>query len=236
MNTVSPQSTVAREASLVRLGGLAGLLNIGLYLSFTLVLTRFPGPSSVPLGELKTYVSDHASVMAVTNGLRYLVLLCIAFFAVGMYTLTSRGATRTGTGNAWGILGLLGAAALMANGMIANTVRAMAFLNSANLSEQPEHFMLLWNLSRILFMVGQLFWGLMLAGFSIAGWQSAAVPRWLVIPGLLFAASGLFSVVFIAWTMTGGRAPELLYWPQIFLGLFWLLSASVLMVRKAKKN
>jgi Domain of unknown function (DUF4386) len=233
MNTISAQSTVAREATLVRLGGLAGLSVFGLYILVQFVL-GFPGPSGVPPGELKTYVSEHASTAAVANGLRYLVFPCIAFLAVGMYTLTGRGATLTGNG--WGILGLLGAAALMANGVIANTLLTMTYLNFANLSEQPEHFMLQRNLSRLLFSVGQLFWGLMIAGFSIAGWQSATVPRWLVIPGLLFAALGLFNAVLIAWIMTGGRAPELHLWAQTFLGSFWVLGVSILMVRRAKKN
>jgi hypothetical protein len=185
------------------------------------------------MGELKTYILDHANAMAVGNGLRYLVLLCIGFFAVGMYTFTGRGATLTG--NAWGILGLLGAAALMANGAISNAVLTFAYLSFAKLSEQPEHFMLEWKLSRVLFTVGQLFWGLMIGGFSIAGWQSAAVPKWLVIPGLLFAALGVFNVVFIAWTMAGGWAPDVLGLVQIVVGLFWLPVVSVLMIWRAKK-
>jgi hypothetical protein len=167
MNTASTtQSTTSREATVIRLGGLAGLSILGLYVLITFVLTRFPGPSSVPFGELKTYILDHAGAMAVGNGLRYLVLVCIAFFAVGMYTFTGRGATLTG--NAWGILGLLGAAALMANGAVSNAVLTFAYLSFAKLSEQPEHFMLQSNLSRVLFTVGQLFWGLMIGGFSIA--------------------------------------------------------------------
>jgi hypothetical protein len=41
----------------------------GLYILTTFVL-GFPGPSGVPAGELKTYVSEHDSTAAVTNGLR----------------------------------------------------------------------------------------------------------------------------------------------------------------------
>jgi hypothetical protein len=233
MNTVSPERTAAREATIVRLGGLAGLSMIGLYILITFVQLGFPGPSGVPLRELKTYVSEHQSAMATAQGLRYLVLCCIAFFAVGMYVLTGRGATLVRNG--WGILGLVGATALIATGTITNSVESMAFLNFADLSEQPEHLMSQWNLSRVLFRAGQLHWGLMFAGFTIAGWQSATLPRWLAIPGLLFAALGLFDVVFIAWIMSGS-APELLLWTPDLLGVFWLLCASLVMLRRAKKN
>jgi hypothetical protein len=233
MNTVSAQNTISREATVIRLGGLAGLSIIGLYVLITFVLTRFPGPSSVPFGELKTYILDHADAMAVGNGLRYLVLICIAFFAVGMYTFTGRGATLTG--NEWGILGLLGAAALMANGAVSNAVLTFAYLSFAKLSEQPEHFMLQSNLSRVLFTVGQLFWGLMIGSFSIAAWQSATVPKWMIIPGLLFAALAVFNVVFIAWIIAGGRGPELLQLVQIVVGLFWMPGVSLLMILRANK-
>ena len=230
MNTASAQTAVGTEATLIRLGGVAGLLILGLYILINFILMGFSGPSGVPPGELKTYVAHHAGTMAIANGLRFLALFCTAFFAVGMYAWTSRG---TLAANGWGILGMLGATALIGMGVITNTVQSLAFLTFARVSEQPEHFLLLWNLSRLLFRMAQLLSGLMIAGFSIAGWQSATVPTWLVVPGLLFAASGLLTAVGIAWTMSDSRAVEPLLLARDFLAMFWFLCVSVLMVRRA---
>ncbi|MCI0330224.1 MAG: hypothetical protein L0196_04635 [candidate division Zixibacteria bacterium] len=230
MNTVTEQKVGGKEATLVRLGGLAGLLMLGLYVAINFILTEGPPASGSP-EEIKAYISNQAGAMAIANGLRYLALFCAAFIAVGLYTLTGRGAPLTGNG--WGIVGLLGAAALMATGVVSNTIRTMAFLNLSNLSEQPEHFMLQWNLSGVLFRVAQLFSGMMIAGFSIAGWQSATIPKWLTAAGLLFAASGLLTAVCIAWTMTDSRAWYLLMWTRDILGLVWFLGASIQMLRRA---
>jgi len=229
MNTVSAPSANGKEATLIRFGGLAGLLVIGLYILINFALMAFPSPTGVPLEQLKTYISDHAGAMATANGLRYLALFCAAFYFVGLYLLTNRRAMPAGNG--WSILGLFGAVALLAMGTITNTIQAMPFLNFANLSERPEQVMLLWNLSSLLFRTAMLLAGLMILGFSIAGWQSATFPRWLSVAGLLVAASALFTSVFIAWTMTGASEPLLL--ARDVLGLVWQLGASVIMLRRA---
>jgi hypothetical protein len=172
--------------------------------------------------------------MAAANGLRYLALFCIPFVAVGLYLLTRRGAKPAGNG--WSILGLTGGVGLLTIGIITNSIQAMAFLPFADLAERPEQFMLLWNLSRLLFRAALLLTGLMILGFSIAGRQSAIFPLWLSVVGLLFAVSSLFTSVFMAWTMGDSSLVEPLLVIRDLLMLFWGLCTNVIMLRQPSRR
>jgi hypothetical protein len=228
------QKVKDRETTLIRLAGLLGLFSTGLYIVINFALMAFPSPTGLPLEQLKTYISDHAGAMAAANGLRYLALFCIPFVAVGLHLLTRGGAKPASNG--WSILGVIGGVGLLTMGIIANTIQAMAFLPFADPSERPEQFMLLWNLSRLLFRAAQLLTGLMILGFSIAGWQSAIFPSWLAVVGLLFAASGLFTSVFMAWTMSDSSVVEPVLMTRDVLALFWGLCTNVIMLLKPSRR
>ena len=229
MGTGSVHGSDQTDGTLLRVGGLLGFLILGVFVVVNFLLID-PPPSGAAPAELKSYLSDQAGTMAIANGLRNLAFFCVPFFAVGVYTLTGRSATLAG--NAWGIVGLLGAAALMTMGTISNAIQTLIFLNIKNVSERPEIFLLLWSLTRVLFRAAQLCSGAMLAGFSIAGWRFAAMPTWLVVVGLIAATANLLTCVGIASVMTGGWASNVRVVAEP-LGLVWFLWVSVLMVRRA---
>ncbi len=155
---------------------------------------------------------------------------CMPFFAVGLYTFTARGTTFTA--NACGIVGLLSTAALAAALSIANGIETFTFVNTGNLSERPEIFLLLRSLSRVLFRAAEVFTPAMMAGFSLAGWRSGAMPRWLVALGLIGAAAWLLIGVGMASALSGGWAAKLRLVAEPVV-LVWSLCTGVLMVRRA---
>jgi hypothetical protein len=227
MKPADGSSTRRREATVIRLGGVAGLVTFGLHIVINEVLITVRSR----VGGLNALASGDLSANAIGHGLRYPAFLCLAIFAVGLYVLTGRGMSFAT--NPWGILGLFGAAAQITTGVIANTIQTTALMSSANVSGQSEHSALLWDLGSVLFAVEPIWAGLMFVGFSVAGWQSATLPKWLAIPALLCAALNVTVAVSIVWVMTGHPAAELLRWARSILGLIWFLSACVVLVRRA---
>jgi hypothetical protein len=218
------------ETAIVRVGGLLGLLIVGIALVNPFVLYEPPPGGGAALAEPKTYISDQAGRMAIVNGLRNLMFFCLLFWAAGLYPFTRRSATPAT--NAWGFLGLAGAAAAATTATIANGVETAIFLNYGGVSEQRDVFRLLWGLTGVLYVVPQVGTAAMSAGFSLAGWWSGALPRWLVALGLIVAAACLLTCVGIVSTMTGGWADKVQI-VAVVLTLLWLLCTSVLMVRRA---
>ncbi len=230
MKTDSTKSDEIREAMFVRIGGLLGFLLLGIILVINFVLLEPPAGGGAAPAEPKSYIVEHAGRMAIANGLRNLMFFCLLFWAAGLYTFTRRGATLAT--NAWGLLGLLGAAAAATMGIIANGVETVIFLNYGGVSEQRDVFLLLWSVTGVLYVVPQVGTAAMAAGFSLAGWRSGALPRWLVAVGLLVTAASLLTCVGIVSVMTGGWA-GMAQSVGVLLTLVWMLSISVLMVRRA---
>ena len=229
MKTDSATSDDSRDAVIVRVAGLLGFLMVGIALVVNLVLFDSPTEGAAALAEPKTYISDQAGRMAIANGLRNLVFFCIPFWAAGLYTFTR--CSPTLASNPWGIVGLLGAVAVATVGTITNGVQTATFLNYGGISEQRDTFLLLWSVTDVLFAAAQVFTAVWAAGFSLAGWRSGAMPRWLVGLGLITAAATLLTCVGIVSVMTGGWAQKVQL-VSLPLTLVWILSASVLMVRR----
>ncbi len=230
MATAPGQQVEERETTIVRVGGLLGLLMVGIALVVPLVLLEPPPGGGPPPPEPKTYISDHAGRMAIVNGLRNLMFLCLLFWATGLYTFTRH--TTTLATNAWGFLGVLGGAAAATMGTIANGVETAIFLSYGGVSEHRDAFLLLWGVAGVLYVVPQVGTAAMAAGFSLAGWRSGAHPKWLVAVGLIVAVASLLTCVGIVSVMTGGWG-EKVQSVGVLLTLVWLLCTSVLMVRRA---
>jgi hypothetical protein len=133
-----------------------------------------------------------------------------------------------GHSTGWALVGLLGAALHIANGMITNGIEILAFMDFGRLSQDPKLFWLVFYLTRILFTGEIVAWGLVVGGFSAAGWQSSTLPRWLTMLGFLSAIGSLACGIFIVSIMNEGRA--LLLVEIVPLGcLAWFLATALLM-------
>jgi hypothetical protein len=129
------------------------------------------------------------------------------------------------------LVGLLGAALHVANGIITNGIEVLAFMDFGRLSEDPKLFWLVFYLTRILFTGEIVAWGLMIGGFSAAGWQSSTLPRWLTILGFLSAIGSLACGVFIVSILSDGRAVPLVEISSLGC-LTWFRFTGVLMAAR----
>jgi hypothetical protein len=101
-------------------------------------------------------------------------------------------------------------------------------MDFGRLSEDPKLFWLVFHLTRILFTGEIVAWGLVIGGFSAAGWQSSTLPRWLTIFGFLSAIGSLACGVFIVSILSDGRAVPLVEITSLGC-LGWFLITGVLM-------
>jgi hypothetical protein len=152
---------------------------------------------------------------------------CIAVLAAALFTRTSRTWESRATG--WALLGLVGAAIHVTNGMIANGLEILAFMDFGWLSDDPNSFWLVFRATRVLFTAEIVAWGLVIGGFSAAGWQSSTLPRWLTILGFLDAVACLACGVLIDSVLREGRAALLIEIASLGC-LVWFLVTGVLMV------
>lgn len=181
------------DKGFVRLGGAVILLGFAVHIIANMVLKTFPS-ESFTLIELQEYLSNEASTWAIVHGMRYIAIVCIIIFSAALYMKTS---CNNLLSKGWGIVGLLGSALMMSNLMIANGIEILAFFNFDRLSEQEELFWLLFNLTRILFTAEVVAWSILILGFSMAGWFSTSIPKWIFILGLISALLCFLSSIFI---------------------------------------
>ena len=119
------------------------------------------------------------------------------------------------------------------NGIITNGIETFAFLNLNLLSQQQELFWLLFRLTRVLFTAELVTWSIVIFGFSIAGWRSTTIPKWLVVLGLLNAVAGMLSGGFIVSIVSEG-------WATVFAdvaalsGLAWFACVGVYMLMRGE--
>jgi hypothetical protein len=214
----------------IRFGGVAILLGFLIHIVANLVLKQFP-PSDPTPEQLTAYLSDQASTWAVVHGVRYVAFVCIAIFAAALFMRTCRGWGSRSTG--WGLVGLLGAALHVANGIITNGIEILAFMDFGRLSEDPKLFWLVFHLTRILFTGEIVAWGLLIGGFSAAGWQSSTLPRWLTILGMLCAIGSLACGVFIVSILGDGRAVPLVDITSLGCLAWFLITGALMAFRGA---
>jgi len=213
------------HSGFIRFGGVAILFGFLIHIVANGVLKQFP-PENPTLEQLKDYLSEEASSWALVHGLRYVAFVCIAFFAAALFMRTCRTWSSPSTG--WGLVGLLGAALHVTTGTITNGIEVLAFMDFGRLSEDPKLFWLIFYLTRVLFTGEIVAWGLLIGGFSAAGWESSTLPRWLTILGLLSAIGTLACGVFIVSILNDGRAVPLVEVASLGC-LAWFLITGVLL-------
>lgn len=223
-------STDRQNGGLIRVGGVAVVLALSLHMFLNGVLKKFP-PENPSLAELQAYLSAEAGTWAVVHGLKYLALVGLVLFAAGVYARTSR--TGGALDGGWGVVGLLGTAIHVTNAMVANGIEVLAFYDFARLSEEPNLFWLLFYVVRVLFTAEIVAWGLVIFGFSMAGYQSVRLPRWITALGFVSAAACLISGVFIVSVLTDGWATTVMNLAAMS-GLAWFASVGVFMLLRGE--
>jgi hypothetical protein len=208
------------------LGGLAIIVGLAIHVVLNSVLKEFP-PENPTVTELKAYLSNEAGTWAIVHGFRYVAFACIVLFAAGLFSRTC--CTRPAQTTGWGVVGLLGTSIFVASGVITNGIEMLAFLNTDLLAEQQELFWLLFRLTRVLFTAEVVTWSFVIFGFSVAGWRSNTIPKWLTALGLLNAASGMLSGAFIVSVVSDGWATILMDVAAL-TGLVWFAGAGVYML------
>ena len=232
MKEARTQSESEKRNSFVRLGGLVILFGLTVHIVANMVLKTFPS-EEFTLIELQEYLSNEAGTWAIVHGMRYVAIVCIIIFSAALYMKTSRNNTLS-TG--WGIVGLLGSGLMMSNLMITNGIEILAFFNFDKLSKQEELFWLLFNLTRVLFTAEIVAWSILILGFSMAGWFSSTIPKWLFIWGLFGSLLCFLSAIFIINILNDGWASILIEIGSL-AGLLWFLCIGFYMLRnKANKN
>ncbi len=226
MKRVPTRSDAQGQRSLIRLGGLAIIVGLGIHVVLNSVLKEFP-PEDPTVTQLQAYLAREAGTWAIVHGFRYLAFTCIVLFAAGLFSRTC--CTRTASTTGWGVVGLLGAAIFVTNGVITNGIETLAFLNTDLLSQQQDLFWLLFELTRVLFTAEVVTWSILILGFSIAGWYSATIPRWIAVLGLVNVAAGMLFGSFVVSALTDGWATMLLDAASI-TGLIWFASVGVYML------
>jgi hypothetical protein len=225
------RSTVEGDSGrlgLGRVGGLAIIVGMVIHIVLNVVLKEFP-PENPTSAELQEYLAREASNWGVIHGFRYLAFTCIVLFAAGLFSRTCR--THTAAEGGWGVVGLLGAAIFVTNGFVTNGIEILAFLNIPLIAQNQDLFWLLFRLTRILFTVEVVTWSILILGFSVSGWRSATIPRWISVLGFVQVTAGMTCGVFIASALAEGWAGIPLEVASV-TGLFWFLSTGVyLLVR-----
>jgi hypothetical protein len=218
------------HAGLIRLGGLAIVLGLTIHIILNMVLKEFP-PEDPTVAELKVYLSKEAATWAIVHGFRYVAFACILLFAAGLFARTC--CTRAVQTSGWGVVGLLGTAVWVTTGMITNGIETLAFLNLDLISNQQALFWLLFRLTRMLFTGEVVAWSFVILGFSIAGWRSTTIPKWLAILGFLQVTAGMLSGVFIVSVISEGWATPLVEVAAI-TGMAWFTCTGVYMLLRGE--
>ena len=218
------------HASLIRLGGLAIILGFVIHVLLNSLLKEFP-PENPTAAQLQAYLSREAGAWGVVHGFRYLAFTCIVLFAAGLFSRTC--CVREASTMGWGVVGLLGTAMFVTNGVITNGIETLAFLNTDLLSQQQNLFWLLFELTRVLFTAEVVTWSIVILGFSVAGWRSATIPNWIAVLGFVNVAAGMLFGVFLVSALTDGWASILLEVASL-TGLLWFVSVGAYMVLRGE--
>jgi hypothetical protein len=217
-------------AGLVRLGGAGVLVSIFVHAVVNWALKEFPSPS-LSEAQLDAYMTDQLDTWAIVHGARAVAVVGMVLFAAGLFERTS---CRSDAARGWGVVGLLGTAMLATNLMITNGLETLGYLGIDLLRQNQELFWLLRNVTRTLFTTELTSWVLVFVGFSVAGWLSRSMPRWLVLLGCASAVGAMVSVVFIVDTLGSGWTAAVA--PVTgFAGMIWFGSLGVLMLIQGRK-
>lgn len=212
--------------ALSRIGGGAIVLGLGIHIVVNGVVKTFP-PDGMTASQLEAYLRAEAGSWAIVHGARYLAFTCILLFAVVLFGRLS--SARNATSLPWALGGLAGTVVLLANGVITNAVEMVTFHGGGAVEISLDQFALLLRLTRVLFTAEIVTWMFMIAGYSVAGWISGQLPRWICIVGLVHAVFALLTGAFIVSVISGGTALILADVASL-TGLIWFFAAGVFLL------
>jgi len=215
----------ANDYGLVRTGGFAILIGLAIHIVLNFVLKAFP-PADATKNELQAYLIAQDETWAIVHGCRYVAFFCIALFGAGIFVRTAcRNRSRW---NPWGVVGLLGCALMLANAIITNGIEILAFYDFSRLSEEPSLFYAFFHATRVLFTGEIATWSIFIFGFSMAGWCSSTIPKWIAVLGFVAAAAQLLSATLVVTILSDGWATPVIEVASIG-GLAWFLCTGVYM-------
>jgi hypothetical protein len=215
-----------KPTGFVRLGGLAILLGLAIHIVANMVLKTFPSEDFTSI-ELQDYLSNEAGNWSIVHGLRYVAIVFIIIFSGALFVKTRDIGKSKSTG--WAIIGLLGAGLMMSNLLMANGIEILAFYDFNRLSEQENLFWLLFYLTRVLFAAELVTWSILIFGFSMAGFYTGTIQKWLVLFGILSSIACLLSSIFIISVLQDGWASYLIEAASL-MGLLWFISIGLYML------
>lgn len=227
MTNVAGYREAFDDRGLGRVGGAAVLVALAIHIILNMVLKEFP-PESATATELQAYLAQEASTWAIVHGFRYVAFACLVLFAASLFSRSA--AEHSGLPNGWAVVGLLGTAMWVTNGIVANGIEMLAFINHEAVSDQQELFWLLFYLTRVLFTAEIATWSITIFGFSMAGRASHTMSDWLSVLGFFAALTGLLASVFVVSVITGGWATVLADIATLS-SLAWFLCVGIAMVR-----
>lgn len=232
-----PAGTDAAEgvdrAGIVRFGGAAMIVAMGLHIVLNGFVKELPPPDP-SLTELQAYLARSAEGWAIVHACRYLAFLGLILYAAGLFTRTCAGVDRPRPVG-WGIVGLLGAALWVANGVITNGVEILAFTGSDLVIERADTFWLLFRLTRVLFTAEIVLWAMTILGFTVAGWRSGTLPRWVGGLGGVSVAAGVATGCLVVSVVNGGQA-SIVADVASLTSLAWFLVTGVVMLLPEKAS
>jgi hypothetical protein len=76
-------------------------------------------------------------------------------------------------------------------------------------------------------------WSFVILGFSIAGWRSTTLPRWISTLGFLHVIAGMLSGVFIVSVISEGRATAIAEVAAL-TGMAWFACTGIYMLLRGE--
>jgi hypothetical protein len=203
-----------------RLAGLAALGFVLILASIHIVLapSGWPLPADAEPGAVAAYFAGHGALISTNVALTLANSVLLAVFAAGAFAAIWP--VERERGEAWSVVGLLGAAILAAQFGVVVAIRAA-------LADDPAAGG--WGLHEALFSAVGVGLGIVLLGFSIGGLRTATIRRWHGGLGAVSAALLIGSAV-LAPLVAGLDVVGL----AGFAGwLIWLTTFGVALLRSA---
>lgn len=209
---------------------LAGIATavIGAGLGFFPTAGEYPTPSSTAKELVAYYTANAATATAQSVGSVFLFVL-ITVFATGLW-VSLRDAERA-RGEAWSVVGLLGATATAATYTVAGALALTLARRAASLAGQDGAVFALWDTQNAVYSLGAVFMAMYVGGFSIAGQRTRTMPRWLCAIGYLTVGLVLLGV---PGAFTTGTFAVVGYLGGTAGFLIWTLVAAVRLLRASR--
>ncbi len=214
----------------IRIGGASIVAAIAIHFILNAALKQFP-PDGAMGTELQEYLAREGGTWAIVHGFRYVAFTGIILFASALFLRVLSSRQRAAVG--WGIVGLLGTALWVTNGVVTNGLEILTFLGSDTVTD--DLFWLLFESTRVLFTAEIATWGITILGFSVASWCSGALPRWLSVVGWTAAALDLLTGVLVVSVISGGSAAIFADLGSL-ASILWMLAAGIHLLLRGSRR